>query len=115
MNDHGEDRLRSAFGRLRREDEAGAPTFQSLTSGGRRITPAPAPWRRRTLLVLAAAAAIGAIAIVRMPRKDREPSRMDLTRTDWRGPTHFLLAVSLDPALSTVPRMGATDFPWRTP
>jgi hypothetical protein len=114
MKDHNEERLRSAFGRLRGEDEVGAPSFQALISGGR-STPPVAGWRRRSVLVLAAAAAIGVIAFGLMHRKDREPYRIDLATTHWRGPTDFLLAVSVDPALSTVPRIGATDLRWRTP
>ncbi|MGH7701663.1 MAG: hypothetical protein ACREMO_01090 [Gemmatimonadales bacterium] len=115
MKDDNEERLRSAFGRLREEHEAGAPNFQALISGGRSSTPPAAAWRRRSILVLAAAAAIGVIAIGLMHRKDREPYRIGLATTHWRGPTDFLLAVSVDPVLSTVPRLGATDLPWRTP
>jgi hypothetical protein len=115
MNDDSETQFRSAFGRLREEDEAGAPNFQALISEGRRHTP-PVVWhRRRSILVLAAAAAIGVIAIGLKHWKDPEAYRIDLATTRWRGPTDFLLAVPVDPALSTVPRIGATDLPWRIP
>lgn len=118
MNDDNETRLRSAFGRLRSEDEAGAPDFQAMVSRGRSAAPPVPHWRRRGMLVLAAAAAAAAVGVIvlgRMERTARDPYPMDLTATRWRGPTEFLLAISMDPALSTVPRIGTPDLPWRTP
>ena len=116
MKDEDEEtRLRSAFGRLREEDEAGTPRFTSLIAGARSIA-SPVPiWRRRSALVLAAAVVILVIAIGLMDRKDAAPYPIDLGSTHWRGPTDFLLTVTMDPALTTVPRIGVTDFPWRTP
>jgi len=115
MTDENEERLRSAFGRLREEDEAKVPRFQSLIAGARSNAPSVAIWRRPSVLVLAAAAVILVIAIGLMDRKHPAPYPIDLASTQWRGPTDFLLTVTMDPGLTTVPRFGVTDFPWRTP
>ncbi len=115
MKDETEDRLRSAFERMREEDQGSAPNFQVLLSRVRTRMPVVGVGRRRSLLVLAAAAAIGAIAIGLTQLRTRAPYPIDLAATGWRGPTDFLLTVAVDPALSTVPRLGATALPWRIP
>jgi hypothetical protein len=117
MNDDDETRLRSLFTRLRSEDEAGAPDFESLMARSRSVALPSVARRRPMLMVLAAAAAalLGVIVIGRMDQHDRAPYSVDLGTTRWRGPTEFLLAVSMDPALSTVPRIGTPDLPWRIP
>lgn len=115
MNERPDQDLRDRFAALRREDAAGAPSFQAMRTAAR---PGPGPDRRRFLVPAIAVAALllGAVTILRS-RAPRQPL-VSLSAARWQSPTDFLLQVPGAEYLTTVPRLThrITDIPdWRNP
>ena len=95
MND---DRLRQAFAELRREETARAPEFNRLWS--RR------PARLSTRLAFAALLlVVVAVSVIPIIRRHRTPQ---ISISEWRAPTDFLLKTPGQELLTSVPDLKGT-------
>lgn len=95
-------KLRESFKALRREDAAQTPDFASLLR--RKATP------RRPRLILRFATPIAFIVVgivaVALIRFYSRPPAGNLSITQWRSPTDFLLQTPGHELLESVPRVG---------
>ena len=101
MTDGDDRELRDRFTALRAEETQAAPSFASVR--GRR--PIAHQNRRRRALALAAATAaivIGFFVLRPPPGRDSE----QLSITEWRSPTAFLLESPGGPLLQATPAVG---------
>jgi hypothetical protein len=98
--------LRAAFANMRREDAAGAPSFEAVVAAASRVgADRRRPWLVPALTGTAAAAAlvVAVTAIVRRP-EPRAPAAISID--EWTAPTDFLLETPGHEFLETVPRIG---------
>ena len=98
--------IRELFRALRLEDERLAPSFARVWAAAASRT---AELRRpsRALARLAAAAAVltmAGVATVVLRQQTRPPSQ-EMSISQWRSPTSFLLASPSEPLLKTVPQL----------
>lgn len=107
--------LRELFARLREEDRARAPSFQTAVAAhAQRMQVRP----RRAVRAMAAAAAVVVITLayeyrqgaVRRERARAELRHRVITRPGWATPTDFLLDTPGSPLLRTVPSFGAARW-----
>lgn len=102
-----EDELRARFSAMRNEEMSAAPPFS-----------APAR-RRRTLPAAGLVAAVAAVSIVVAaawlvldgPPHEDPLAFLQLDRTEWVGPTDFLLDTGNRSLLSTIPEIGQMGRP----
>lgn len=103
--------LRERFTALRRDDAAGAPTFDAVRAPAvRQPRPRPRIVPLAPAIAVAAVAALVVLGVLRM-RQPREPL-VSLATTRWDSPTDFLLRVPGAEYLETVPSF--TTY-WRNP
>ena len=97
--------LRDGFAKLRREDQAQAGEFQDSL---RRARPRMAPVRRALWVAAAASLAVFIAVGVRSLQRpgQRNPASPDVSITEWRSSTDFLLRTPGAEILHTVPRIG---------
>lgn len=107
-------KLRERFAALRREDAAQAPDFARLLSrrsSSRKARPRPS-WRVHRFATPIAAAfgvvvvLIVAVALFRFYPFYSRPAAGNLSITQWRSPTDFLLQTPGHELLESVPRVG---------
>ncbi len=107
--------LRDLFAALRREDSAGALSFQAAQAAARSRRLPRRPGWLIPAMVAVVLLAVAAVAILR-PRPPRQPL-VSLAVTRWQSPTDFLLQVPGADYLTTVPKLTyRIDIPaWRNP
>jgi hypothetical protein len=102
---NGDADLRAAFGAVRSEDAAGAPSFEAVLARSQRGTDRQLPWLvpAVTGTVAAAAVAIAVIAAARRP-EPHVPTAVSIEK--WTAPTDFLLETPGRELLETMPVIG---------
>ncbi|HJU43815.1 MAG TPA: hypothetical protein VJ691_13400 [Vicinamibacterales bacterium] len=93
--------LRERFAALRAEETQGAPSFGSV----RARRPAARPNRRRRAFAMAAAAAAIVFGFLVL-RPEPRPGFEQLSITEWRSPTAFLLENPAASLLQATPAVG---------
>jgi hypothetical protein len=103
MMEFGDDDLRMRFRAIAREDAAAAPDFsRARIDAARPVVRARRAWYSAGGFVAVSAAA--ALLFIVWPKTPPYP--IDLSSTDWSGPTDFLLDTPGSAMLRTVPAIG---------
>lgn len=109
MSESHDDHLRHAFDALRRETQASAPSFASLTSAAAMTTARRRRRRRRGALLVAAILIPTFIVLRAGPARGPDFERftaltgLDPGEVTWRAPSDFLLDVPGRELLRTIP------------
>jgi hypothetical protein len=95
--------LRERFAELRRRDQADAGEFYSFL---RRARPRANPMRLSAWVAVGLAVMI-AVVVVSIPRSGRRNiGSPEISITEWKSPTDFLLRTPGQELLRTIPRIG---------